>query len=112
MSETTRHPNSARFHEILGEIADLHDRKQMDYGRGDDPFANINASAEFGVKPWIGAYIRLNDKIARIKSFIEKGKLVNESLEDSLRDIVVYGAIALVLYEKEKQQQREESLPF
>src|SRR5712664_17156 len=58
----TRHPNSARFHEILREAGELHDKKQADYGRGQDPFANVNASAEFGVKPWIGAYIRLNDK--------------------------------------------------
>ena len=99
-----RHPNSARFHEILKEAGELHDKKQMDYGRGQDPFANVNASAEFGVKPWIGAYIRLNDKITRIKSFIEKGNLVNESLEDSLRDVIVYSAIALVLYEQEKQK--------
>jgi hypothetical protein len=98
-----RHPNSARFHEILKEAGELHDKKQMDYGRGQDPFANVNASAEFGVKPWIGAYIRLNDKITRIKSFIEKGNLVNESLEDSLRDVIVYAAIALVLYEQENK---------
>lgn len=39
-----RHPNSARFHEILEELGALHDKKQMDYGRADDPFANINAS--------------------------------------------------------------------
>ena len=103
VKEVKRHPNSARFHEILKEAGELHDKKQMDYGRGQDPFANVNASAEFGVKPWIGAYIRLNDKITRIKSFIEKGNLVNESLEDSLRDVIVYAAIALVLYEQEKR---------
>jgi len=99
----TRHPNSARFHEILREAGELHDKKQQDYGRGADPFANVRASAEFGVKPWIGAYIRLNDKITRIKSFIEKGVLANESLEDSLRDVIVYSAIALVLYEEERK---------
>lgn len=104
MSE--RHPNSARFHEILKEAGELHDKKQQDYGRGSDPFANVRASSEFGVKPWIGCYIRLNDKITRIKSFIEKGNLANESLEDSLRDVIVYGAIALVLYEQEKNEKR------
>lgn len=104
MVEIKRHPNSARFHEILKEAGELHDKKQMDYGRSQDPFANVNASAEFGVKPWIGAYIRLNDKITRIKSFIEKGNLVNESLEDSLRDVIVYSAIALALYENEKSR--------
>src|SRR5207245_10917894 len=44
-----RHPNSARFHQILKELGELHDKKQADYGRGDDPFANVRASTEWGV---------------------------------------------------------------
>jgi hypothetical protein len=87
-----------RFHAVLKEMGDTHDRKQQDYGTDGDPFANIRASREFGVSPWVGAYIRLNDKITRIKSFIKKGNLANESLEDSLIDIATYAAIALVLY--------------
>src|SRR5271165_148252 len=50
-----RHPNSARFHQLLGEIGTLHDLKQVDYGRGDDPFANVRSSQEWGVAPWVGA---------------------------------------------------------
>jgi len=101
MSEVQRHPNSARFHEILRELADLHDRKQADYGRGGDPFANVRSSEEFGVPAWVGAMVRGNDKVSRIKSFIRNGNLKNESLEDSLRDLAVYAVIALVLFEQE-----------
>ena len=96
----TRHPNSARFHEILEELGGLHDIKQADYGRGDDPFANIRASVEWGVLPWVGAMVRLNDKIRRLQSLILNGRLANESAEDSLRDIAVYAVIALGLYEE------------
>jgi hypothetical protein len=96
-----RHPNSARFHQILQELGELHDRKQADYGRGDDPFANVRASNEWGVKPWMGAMIRLNDKVRRLQSLAAKGSLKNESAEDSMRDIAVYAVIALVLYEQE-----------
>lgn len=96
-----RHPNSERFHAILREHAELHDKKQADYGRGDDPFANIRASDEWGIKPWVGAMIRLNDKVRRLQGFALKGSLANESVEDSLRDIAVYATIALVLYEQE-----------
>lgn len=96
-----RHPNSARFHELVKEIADLHDRKQADYGAGDDPFANVRASKDWGVPGWVGALIRLNDKIQRLKNFARKGALANESAEDSMRDIAVYALIALVLYEQE-----------
>lgn len=96
-----RHPNSARFHELLAEIGALHDKKQADYGRGDDPFANVRASEEWGVRPWIGAMIRLNDKVRRLQSLVANGRLSNESADDSLRDIAVYAIISLVLYEQE-----------
>jgi hypothetical protein len=96
-----RHPNSSRFHAILKELGDLHDKKQADYGRGDDPFANVRASTEWGVPSWVGAMVRLNDKVRRLQTFSQRGTLSNEGVEDSLRDIAVYATIALVLFEQE-----------
>jgi hypothetical protein len=89
-----------RFHEILRELGELHDRKSADYGSDKDPYANVRASQDFGIPPWVGAVLRAHDKITRIKSFIQKGNLRNESLEDSLRDVAVYFIIALDLYEE------------
>ena len=103
----TRHPNSERFHQILKKLGELHDKKQEDYGRGDDPFANIRSSQEWGVKPWIGALVRLNDKVKRLQKFAIKGSLANEGVEDSLLDISVYAAIALVLYEQEGKSENQ-----
>lgn len=97
----TRHPGSARFHELLKEIGDLHDRKQQDYGTAGDPFANVRASAEWGIPGWVGALVRLNDKVVRLKQFARRGSLSNESARDSMLDIAVYALIALVLYEAE-----------
>ena len=94
------HPSSKRFHEILSELATLHDKKSADYGRGDDPFANVRASEEWGVEPWVGAMVRATDKVRRLQSLIQNGKLENESAEDSLRDLAVYSVIALVLFEQ------------
>jgi len=85
----------------LKSLGILHDRKQADYGRGDDPFANVRASAEWGVKPWLGAMIRLNDKVKRLQSLAANGQLLNESALDSFDDIAVYAVIARVLYEQE-----------
>ena len=99
--EITRHPNSARFHQILTELGELHDRKQQDYGSGTDPFANVRASRDWGIPPHVGALVRLNDKVKRLQAFARKGSLANESAEDSMRDIAVYAVIALVLYEQE-----------
>ena len=94
------HGGDTRFLEKLTQIAELHSRKQHDYGADADPFANLRASAEFGVEPWIGATVRLNDKITRIKSFLAKGELKNEPLVDAFYDIAVYALIALILYEE------------
>jgi hypothetical protein len=92
------------FNEILEEIKELHNKKQKDYGTNEDPFANIRASEEFGVPAWLGAILRGNDKMSRIKAFVKKGKLENESLEDSLIDLSVYGIIALTLYRERKEK--------
>lgn len=93
-----------RFHALLKEIGDLHDKKQQDYGKDTDPFANVRASAEFGVAPWIGALVRLNDKVTRLKQFSSRRALANESAEDSMMDIAVYALIALVLYREESEE--------
>lgn len=98
------HPHTERFLQIMDELKALHAAKSKDYGSGKDPLANLTASAEFGVPPWIGVMIRLNDKVTRLKSFAEKGSLANESVEDSLRDISVYSALCLVLYEEESKK--------
>jgi hypothetical protein len=90
---------SKRFHSILLELGNLHDKKQCDYGTEKDPFHNIRASHEWGVEPWVGAMIRLTDKVRRLQSLSRSGLLANESASDSFRDIAVYAIIALILYE-------------
>ena len=92
------------FLEIVDEIVAMHNKKQADYGRTGDPFANVRASADFGVDAWKGCMIRANDKMRRIQSFAVKGSLENESLEDSLLDLAVYSIIALVLRREQVQQ--------
>lgn len=83
---------------MLREMGELHDRKQADYGREHDPFANVRASLDFGVPGWIGCMVRANDKMRRIQTFAQRGSLANESVEDSLLDLAVYSVIGLVLY--------------
>lgn len=87
-----------RFKDVVDELLFLHYKKSADYGHGVDVFANLRASAGFGIPPWVGAVVRLNDKIIRIQSFVKNGRLENESLEDSLKDISAYAVLALILY--------------
>lgn len=99
-----------RFHALLEQIGELHDRKQEDYGKDSDPFANVRASQDFGIPPWVGALVRLNDKVHRLKQFAQRGALANESAEDSMMDIAVYALIALVLYREEAEAPAEPTL--
>lgn len=92
-----------RFHAFLKQIGELHDKKQADYGADGDPLANVRASQEWGVPPWVGALVRLNDKVHRLKRFAQRGALANESAEDSMMDIAVYALIALVLYRETRE---------
>lgn len=90
------------FMRAIGEIIELHNKKQADYGRTNDPFANVRASADFGVPAWVGCMIRANDKMKRIQKAASGGQLVNESVEDSLMDLATYALIGLVLFREQR----------
>lgn len=95
------HPSSKLFYNELIEAGLLHAQKQRDYGKPGDPFANVRSSEEWGIAPWVGAMVRLNDKVKRLQQLARTGGLANESAIDSFRDIAVYALIALVLYGQE-----------
>ena len=88
-----------RLKELFAAAQALSEKKQADYGRPDDPFANVKASAEWGVDPWVGAMVRLNDKVRRLQAHAQGDTLVNENAYDSFLDIAVYALIACRLYE-------------
>lgn len=90
------------FESILQELNDMQIRKGNDYGSDLDPLANICSSKEFGIPPWLGAVLRANDKMARIKTFATRGTLSNESVEDSLMDMAVCAIHALRLFREQK----------
>ena len=102
--ESKRHPLSQRFHDLLKEAGELHDRKAADYGSKEDPFLNLKSGHEFGIRPWINSMSRANDKMVRIKQYAKSGKLENESVKDSLLDLAVYALISLVLLEEDENQ--------
>lgn len=90
-------------HDYAAGMGALHDRKQRDYGAEGDPFANVRASEEWGIRAWTGAMVRLNDKVRRLQSFARRGELANESAVDSIEDISVYAIISRVLYEQDQE---------
>lgn len=89
------------FSSVLDELEAMHDKKGADYGRTEDPYANVRGSADFGVPPWVGALVRANDKMRRLQKAASGGTLQNEGVEDSLVDLAVYAIIALILWREE-----------
>jgi hypothetical protein len=93
---------SQEFLRILDEIKSLHIAKSQDYGSDKDPLANIRAGADLiGIDPWKACLIRIADKITRLKTFCAKGEVVFDGLDDTLKDLSAYAAIALVFYREQ-----------
>ena len=93
--------------EVQG-ILNLTAEKNSDYTGGDtcnNPFANFDASTEFGVEPLTGICIRMQDKFQRAKAFCSDGKLsVNsdgDKAKDIFRDLIGYSLIAIGMLERD-----------
>lgn len=88
------------FESELGEILELHDRKRSDYTGGgtNHPLANYrDSSALAGLPAYMGMFVRLGEKVHRLKSIFAKGAsdgsfnvaYAEESVTDTLRDIAI-----------------------
>lgn len=68
--------------------------KNNDYAKGDDPFKNFRVSEVVGVPVERGIMVRMMDKVARISnSFDTELQVKDESVEDTLLDLINYAAI-------------------
>ncbi len=79
------------------DMQELIKKKNTDYTAGGGPFANFEESLSYGVDPLVGLSVRVGDKIQRLKSFCQSGKLEveNEGVEDIFKDLIGYSCIAL-----------------
>jgi len=92
-------PGSREFLAVLDELRNLHLRKTLDYGVDEDALSNIRSSADVVNMPaWAGCILRISDKMHRLKAFFRRGKTEFDGVEDTLKDIACYAAIALVLH--------------
>lgn len=106
-----RKSGSPMYFKALEDMADMYERKSMDYGSNKDVLSNLRSSEDYGIPAWVGISIRINDKEQRIRSFLEKGKLVNEGLEDALIDHAVYSVLRLVMYREEQAKKKAAASP-
>lgn len=67
---------------IAIEVADIVERKNNDYGNSFD-----KTIKEYGD---VAYFLRIEDKLSRLKSLSSKSAEVDESIEDTLKDIIGY----------------------
>jgi len=90
------------------KMAEVSLAKGHDYsGEGKTFQDNLHAAEEFGMPAWVGVALRMNDKMARLKSFARQGELQvkDESIEDTFRDLALYGILGLIVYRTRKGHQ-------
>lgn len=73
--------------EVIGEVVKLLIKKSSDYG---DSY--FKTREEFGE---ISFLIRLSDKIERLKTLTKNNAMVDESKEDTIKDIIGYCLLEL-----------------
>jgi len=89
-------PELLELHKKLTEEGrELMARKNSDYGANTDAFANFRMSQLLRIEPALGAMLRMQDKMARIVSFVTKGNLAvkEEGWHDTIIDLINYSVI-------------------
>jgi hypothetical protein len=90
---------SPEFYKILGEMADIHDRKSHDYASDKDPFANYHFAGKLALlfshsEQDAGFVGRIAEKLYRLANLEKSQKTpLNESIEDTEKDICVIVAL-------------------
>ncbi|MCB7128016.1 MAG: hypothetical protein J3T61_00555 [Candidatus Brocadiales bacterium] len=89
-----------KFYQEVLNCCKLYGIRSRGYSNQADPNHNFRAAAKFGVEPWRGVVVRLNDKVSRIGTLSGKAPLYaaeREAIIEELQDIVNYGLIAITL---------------
>ncbi len=103
-----------RFHEQLcNEGRDLMNLKNRDYAgnHGTEPFANFTRCEAMGIcDTEQGFMVRITDKMSRLSSFLDSGKMhvEDESFKDTVIDVINY-MVLLAAYTKEKDEKQDVS---
>ena len=86
------------INEINLKLSAIRRAKGHDYSGMGDTLDNLR---EFG---WRGVVVRIGDKFKRLKHFCKQGKLEvkDESIEDTMNDLINYAYYVLIMYHQEK----------
>jgi hypothetical protein len=94
--------------ETCARCVEIMQSKNHDYTGDGDIFKNFKAADVFGIDPVRGLLLRVMDKLQRINTFAEKGKLEveNESVIDAFEDVINYMILgkAMVVEQNEAEE--------
>lgn len=84
-----------RFEQLLNDMRALHEKKNADYARSDDPLSNFKEAAGLaGCSVDTVFRVMIGIKLARLKELLASGKSPqNESVQDSRMDLTMYAAL-------------------
>ena len=89
-----------RLAEVKAEAVEISRKKNADYATEENPFANFEASEIYGLDTAEGFIFRMSDKMMRAAHLLKrKGKVTDESLVDTLRDLANYADILSIWLE-------------
>lgn len=97
---------TARLSALHAELTDkgrtLMETKNHDYTGGRHPLANFMAAERRGIDPALGLMLRVDDKLARVQTYIHRGelKVIGEGLEDAIVDVINYMVLLYAMLEE------------
>lgn len=100
--------------ELVGHIANTFQdclkivaAKNKDYAGKGNAFSNFEKARVVGLEPEHGILIRMLDKLSRISNLIDtEGKVKDESVEDTLNDLINYSGILKAYIETRKATEK------
>jgi len=104
-----------RYHgEVCDQARELMNLKNRDYAgnHGNEPFANFTRCEAMGIcDTEAGFMVRITDKMSRLSSFLQSGKMhvEDESFNDTIVDVINY-MVLLSAYVKDKNDSVSEDV--
>jgi hypothetical protein len=98
--------------ELCKKMVEITKKKNNDYSRNDDPFANFKVVEAYNIPVEVGFLTRMSDKMSRLSNYAsgQDLKVTDESIEDTLLDLANYSLLCLGYIKSKKAKKTEGDL--
>jgi hypothetical protein len=90
---------------LMTKMVEIQVAKGHDYsGQQVDDLQNLRESEKLGIPGWLGIFLRMGDKWARLSNFAKSRelKVKDENVEDTLLDLSIYALLGIILWRESK----------